>query len=240
MLFYYLLIYSCFNIVPYYVLYLVEYVLCKKVKKITKNSIFYNYIKDNLEEDIWITLNASIKKDSVFMTTEFPLIILFPVLGQTLLVKFAQEVLNLNKNISNDNLENMCNDFFIEALIENSLTTSTLCSDLELIEKYSSKKEKLFIIDFLKSKNYFYYNLGFQNFQTLMNLVKSKNNQITNTKNSKAKKEISDKLKLLINDYILFIQELDENIVNDLDDGNIEKYDELLKSMTIDIKNKKY
>lgn len=212
----------------------------KHIEKVIQTNLVINYISEN---DIKKDINSNSKfgffskeeLDFVNLYLMFPLFLLIPIYGQYLIGNMFYTIQKDKKYFSDEYIKNLCLSKFVETL-NNSYYN--IGRDLETIKLYTSKANVNIIKDFLSEIKNPYYTLAFKNFETLLTIIKESKEQLKfHTENTGI---VQSKIVNIINEYVIFINEINNKIANSLETNTIDKYSELLKSIIEDIKTGKY
>lgn len=237
---YILVTYITLTFFLHFLTFFIEPLIKNKIRKRVNDNIISKYLNNDISEEIFDKMfdGTGVSLRTYEFILDFilcPIILLIPFLGQSLLFDIYSSIYNFFKVYQMD-IETYCKDYVTKSLQNNN---SKVKMDLELIEKYYYDEEKI-VYNFLNNNQHPYYFLGFDNFITLINIIKEQEEQIPYMDNED-KKNMKKDLSLLIMEYIEFIKELNNNTKKKMNNSNsIKNYYELLKSMTTDLRNNKY
>lgn len=220
----------------YYLILIIDFVRFKNITNITDNNSMYRYLELTSIKDIeTLTKKGLIYNGNKFYTyVSLPLMLCFPVIGHLVLLSIACDEIMVFKNSTTKYINEQCENYFYKDL---NNCSSDINKKLNIIQKYSSENDIHLIRKFLINKQNIYYQLGFESFIKLLDIIIEKDNQISYMSNSIGL-ETRQGLKDLVNNYLSFIEALNSKNIND--DNKIKDYSDFLLSMTNDIKNKKY
>lgn len=213
----------------------------KNIEKLIKKNTVTNYISES-------EIKYSIIKDSranIFFNIDYIIyliqcslsfmIFLIPIMGQGWFIYDLYLLSEDKKKFNDEYINSLCSLNFINSL---NSTASNICADLRLIGNYTSGANVKKIKTVLSNISNPYHTLAFKNFETLVNIIKEQRQQLLCFYENTG--EAEEEIKIIVEDYIRFINEINNKAVCELKLNSIDRYSKLLKSMTEDLKNNKY